>query len=88
MLILEGKLLRAEKILALASVELKPAGSFVQELETALRELCLKLDVPLPLWLDKNSKEFAKFRTTFFFPGQFTEEIPFERFQIQLLERH
>ncbi|MDO5733595.1 MAG: hypothetical protein Q4P08_00400 [Eubacteriales bacterium] len=85
---LEGRVLQGEKILRLAQVRLdqKTDEGLVPALERALRKLCTCLDLPLPLWLDKNTKEFARFRQTFFFAEQFTEEVKFSRFQIRLLE--
>lgn len=59
---------------------------FSKELEEALILLCRELDVPVPLWLTKNTKEFAAFRQTVFFAEAYTEKVRFDRFQIRYLE--
>ncbi len=84
---LEGRLLDGEKILKQATVPLnrEEGEPLVPALDRALKTACKMLDAPLPLWLDKNTKEFARFRQTFFFPDQFTEEVKFKRFHIRLL---
>jgi hypothetical protein len=63
-----------------------PAKTFTQNLEKCLVELCRALEVPIPLWLEKNTREFARFHQTLFFDGQFTEPIHFDRFQIRWIE--
>lgn len=60
-----------------------PAKTFTQNLEKCLVELCHAIESPLPLWLEKNTREFARFHQTLFFDGQFTESIDFDRFQIR-----
>lgn len=84
---LEGRLLDGEKILKQVTVPLnrEVGDPLVPALDRALRTVCQKLDAPIPLWLDKNTKEFAHFRQTFFFPDQFTEKVRFKRFHIRLL---
>lgn len=67
-------------------VELSTEGSFVKALDQALLELCHRLDSALPLWLQKNTREFARFHQTIFFPEQFPEAVHFDQFQIILLE--
>ena len=83
---LEGKLFKANLMIRQAVVTKdNPEMSFVKELESALIELCRTLDMPIPLWLSKNTHEFAAFRQTLFFSDQFTEDVHFDRFQIKLL---
>ncbi len=84
---LEGRLLDGDKILKQATVPLNrdEGEPFVPALDRALKTVCKMLDTPFPLWLDKNTKEFARFRQTFFFPDQFTEQVKFTRFHIRLL---
>lgn len=63
-----------------------PTKTFIQNLEKCLVELCHGLETPIPLWLEKNTREFARFHQTLFFDGQFTEPIAFDRFQIRWIE--
>ena len=83
---LEGKLFRQNLMIREATVEQPETGLlFVQHLEQALISLCRQIESPLPILLEKNTHEFARFHQTIFFDGQFTERIDFDRFQIRLL---
>ena len=83
---LEGRIFRANLLLREATVEKADTdGKFVPQLEKCLIELCHELNVPIPLWLEKNTFEFARFHQTLFFAEQFTEKINFDRFQIHLI---
>jgi len=83
---LEGKLFKGNLMTREAVVTRNdPEASFVKELENALIDLCHALDVPIPLWLSKNTHEFAAFRQTMFFSDQYTETVHFDRFQIRLI---
>lgn len=84
---LEGKIFRANLTIGEKTID-RPDTSepFVKQLETCLILLCRELEIPIPLWLDKNTKEFARFHQTIFFEEQFTEKILFNRFQIKILK--
>ncbi len=83
---LEGRLFRQNLMIREATVDQKETGPlFVNNLEQALISLCKMIDSPLPIWLEKNTHEFARFHQTIFFDGQFTEKTDFDRFQIRLL---
>ncbi len=58
--------------------------SFRDKLENCLVELCSALEIPVPLWLKKNTKELAVFRKTFFSSEQFIEKVWFDKFEILL----
>jgi len=86
MIRLEGKLFKANIVAFQAVVESGgEEETFVRELEKTLIVLCRALDIPIPLWLSKNTHEFAAFRQTIFFSDQFTDKVSFDRFQIRLL---
>lgn len=83
---LEGRLFRQNLIIREAIVEQPETGvRFIKMLDDALIQLCRQIDSPLPIWLEKNTHEFARFHQTIFFDGQFTEKTDFDRFQIRLL---
>lgn len=83
---LEGKLFKGSILIRQAEiVRNEPSLSFVKELEVCLIDLCRELEVPIPLWLSKNTHEFAAFRQTLFFSDQYTEKVSFDRFQIKLV---
>jgi hypothetical protein len=58
--------------------------SFRDKLEKCLTGLCSDLDVPVPLWLKKNTRELAAFKKTFFTPEQFIEKVWFDKLEIML----
>lgn len=76
---MEGKLVRE------ASADDNEAEhSFRDKLEKCLIELCANLDIPVPLWLKKNTRELAVFRKTFFSSEQFIDKVWFDKFEIML----
>lgn len=52
----------------------------------ALLEACHQLDLPEPVWLDKNEREWTEFGMTRFGPDAFFEEIPFQRLEIEYID--
>lgn len=84
-LILIGKLVKGTKILKEAVAENNEEGfSYRDTLEKCLIDLCKKLDIPVPLWLKKNTTEFVSFRRTFFTSEQFIDKVSFDRFEIKV----
>lgn len=82
---LSGKLLVEGKIVREDSSEDNESGhSFRDKLENCLIALCSALEIPVPLWLKKNTRELAVFRKTFFTPEQFIEKVWFDKFEILL----
>lgn len=84
---LEGRLFLANRmteIKEIATTDNDP--SYSKRLEKALVELCRQMDIPVPMWMKKNTKEFAAFGQTIFFREQYTEKVRFDRFQIRVLE--
>ena len=84
---LEGRVLIENILINSAVIEhSNPDAGFSKELDECLILLLRALNVPTPLWLNKNTHEFAAFRQTVFFADQFTDEVNFDRFQIKLIE--
>lgn len=52
----------------------------------ALYEACHQLDLPQPLWLDKNQREWEEFGQTRFLPDAFFENVEFERLEIEYID--
>lgn len=52
----------------------------------ALYEACHQLDLPQPLWLDKNQREWDEFAQTRFLPDAFFESVEFERMEIEYID--
>ena len=51
-----------------------------------LREICRELDVPAPMWLDKNDNEYERFRRTAFTADNFVEHTSFDRLEIEFID--
>jgi hypothetical protein len=84
---LEGRLFTANLVVRELTVERHDHDDrWVKQLENCLIDLCHGLDAPIPLWLEKNSQEFARFHQTLFFAEQFSEKVNFDRMQIRWLE--
>ena len=54
--------------------------------QDALSEACRRLDIPRPIWLEKNDREWAEFGQTRFLPDAFFEAVPFERLEIEFID--
>ena len=84
---LEGRLFVANRMTEIKEVTVESTEtSYSKRLEASLIELCRQLDVPVPMWMKKNTREFAAFGQTIFFREQYTENVRFDRFQIRVLE--
>ena len=82
---LSGKLFFEGKLMKESVAEaLDENLSFRDKLEKCLLDLCGGLDIPVPLWLKKNTRELAVFRRTFFSREQFVEKVWFDKFEIIL----
>ena len=82
---LEGRLFVANRMTEIKEVETpdNEGEPYSVRLERALVELCRQMDIPVPMWMKKNTHEFAAFRQTIFFKEQYTEKVRFDRFQIK-----
>lgn len=84
---LEGSIYKRDSILDLQSVEVSEDAQIPlsKRWDIALLALCKNMNVPIPIWLNKNSREFVNFHQTIFTPEQFAEEVHFDIFQVKLL---
>ena len=82
---LTGKLIKDANPLRMATITNDSQGEdFHKCLEESFLLLCKELGIPIPLWLRKNTKEFACFHKTFFPRDQFLEPMNFDRFELIL----
>ena len=61
-----------------------PCGRW--EPREALLEACRALDLPEPVWLEKNEREWREFGMTRFLPDAFFEQVPFQRLEIEFID--
>ena len=52
----------------------------------ALTRACHEFDLPEPIWLDQNKKEFILHDKVRFYQDSFIEEIPFDFLEMQVIE--
>ena len=82
---LEGKLyLKGRPVTEFTTEEPREDLSFRDKLEKCLVDLCTGLDIPVPIWLKKNTRELGLFRRTFFADEQFMDKVWFEKLEIRL----
>ena len=82
---LYGRIIKQGKLIKEAWAEpQESSGEFRSQLEECLILLCKELDIEVPLWLKKNSKEFGIYRKTSFDSNHFGEAISFDRLEIIL----
>lgn len=58
----------------------------MEEVESALTELCREFDIPNPIWMGKHEREFEECRHTAFLPEHFMEDVPFQKLEIEYLD--
>lgn len=84
-MVLYGKLVKGNTFLKDSkAVGTDPEKTFHELMEGAFLELCRNLDIPVPIWLKKNTREISKYRKTFFGKEQFIEETVFDRFILEI----
>ena len=54
--------------------------------QEALQDACHALDLPKPLWLPKNQREWEEFGQTRFLPDAFMEHVDFDRLEIEYID--
>lgn len=54
--------------------------------QDALESALHKLDIALPIWLDKNQREWEDFGQTRFLPDAFLESVSFDRLEIEYID--
>lgn len=52
----------------------------------ALTRICREFDLPEPIWLDSNIRDFKRSSKTRFTQDSFIETVPFDYLEIQILE--
>jgi hypothetical protein len=82
---LYGKLIKQTKTIKETFAEQNDDSiSFREQLELCLIQVCKELDIQVPLWLKKNTKEFVNHHRTFFTSEHFVEKIYFDKFEIRI----
>lgn len=86
MIRLWGKLIKDNKMLENEEFTCNENIEYQQQLKICITEICYKLDIQKPYWLPKNLEEYNNHKKTSFYQDNFIEEVPFDRFEIVVLE--
>jgi len=54
-----------------------------EDLMAALGAVCVKLDIPRPIWLEKHAREWSQFGQTSFSKDHFVEGVSFDKLEIE-----
>ncbi len=57
-----------------------------KKVRTALDQICREFDLAVPIWLEKNNREFIRHAKTRFTSDCFIESIDFDYLEFQVIE--
>jgi len=83
---LHAKIMKGSQIIMEEEAILSGQGRFHQQLEYSFVELCRNMGISVPMWIGKNTREFARFRRTSFNSDQFFDKVSFDRLEIRLFD--
>lgn len=86
MIRLWGKIITNNHIVKSSTVLCDEAIDYQKQLTKCLIELCYDFDIEKPYWLPKNLKEYNSRKKTSFNKDNFTEQIDFDKFEIEVVE--
>lgn len=86
MIRLWGKIIKNNKIIHHEEYCCNENIDYELELKKCITQICYKLDIPKPYWLNKNLDEFNRYKKTSFTQDNFIEEIDFDSFNIVVIE--
>lgn len=81
-----GKLWKDNRLLQDAVAEDYTEDTRTHKIFHCLEELCYSLDLGKPIWLDSTVREFQRHDRARFYQDNFIEQIPFDYFEIQVIE--
>lgn len=67
-------------------IDVPGEDSRTRKVFAALEQACHAFDLPVPIWLDANVRDFQRLARTRFTKDSFTEEIPFDSLEIHVIE--
>lgn len=81
-----AKIIKNEKIIESLDIYNNENISLNQKKKKCFEEICYKLDLSIPMWLDKHTKEFIDFKRAIFHPDDFIDDVDFDRLEIDLID--
>lgn len=83
---MEGRLILNKKTLAQKDCILDGDLSRTEKVKRAIAALSEEFDIMQPIWLEAGKREFKRHARTRFYQDSFLEEIPFDYFEIEMLD--
>lgn len=81
-----AKIYKNNKMLDSCTIRNDTDDTRTHKVFAAVTELCLHFDLPEPIWLDSNIREFKRSSRTRFTSDSFIEAVPFDYLEIQIIE--
>lgn len=81
-----AKKISKNKIINSVTVSNKENININEKRDKCLKEICQKLDISVPIWLNKHELEFKQFKYVTFFPQDFIDEVDFDKLEIELID--
>ncbi|QBD84167.1 hypothetical protein DP149_00835 [Clostridium tetani] len=82
-----GKLMKDNRMVDEEVVAYNSEKDYEKNLEICIKEICNRLDISNPYWLPINHEEFEKMTKTTFNKDNFMEDIQFDKFIIEELDK-
>lgn len=81
-----GKIWKDNRLLNDTVFEEESEDTRTHKVFRGLEEICYRMDLGKPMWLDKTVAEFKQHAKARFYQDNFIEEIPFDYLEIQVIE--
>lgn len=81
-----AKRIRKNHIIDSITVKNKEEITPNEKRDKCLKEICQKLDLSVPVWLNKHDLEFSQFKYVTFYPQDFIDEVDFDKLEIELID--
>lgn len=78
-----GKLIKNNKIVNQEVATCDEGSSYQENLKRCITEICYRMDIPKPFWLNANLEEYNRRNKTSFTSYNFVEDIDFDKFIIE-----
>ncbi|NMA58600.1 MAG: hypothetical protein GX954_07795 [Clostridium cochlearium] len=82
-----GKLMKDNKMIQEEIVVSNSQKEYEKDLEICIKKICNRLDISNPYWLPTNYEEFERMNKTTFNEDNFMEDIYFDKFIIEELDK-
>lgn len=81
-----GKIIDDNHLIKDYVAELDEDDTRTHKVFRCLDQICTRLELPRPVWLDSNIRDFQKFSFVRFSQDNFIDSIDFDYFEIRIIE--